>query len=212
MFGRTKTPTAVPASPADAATTAAAKPDGKGRPTPKRREAEQSNRRPLIGNSASAKATTALSQATTKEERKAAKAAQRQALAAERAKTRQALASGDDANLPPRDKGPVKRYARDYVDSRRWAGELVLPVALFVLAAGLFAPQLRLVTTAVLYLMIIVVIFDVGRARKGLRRELEAKFGDKITKQDVRYGLMRSLQMRRFRLPKPQVTRGQRPS
>ena len=189
-----------------------AKPEGKGRPTPKRRESEQSNRRPLIGNSASAKAASALAKATTKDERKAAKAAQREALAAERTRSRQALVTGDEAHLPLRDKGPVRRYARDYVDSRRWAGELVLPVALFVLAAGFFAPEFRLVTSALLYLMIIVVVFDCGRARKGLRRELTAKFGDKATKSDTNYGMMRSLQMRRFRLPKPQVTRGQRPS
>jgi hypothetical protein len=189
-----------------------AKPEGKGRPTPKRRQAEQSNRRPLIGNAASAKAADALAKATTKEERKAAKAAQRQALSAERTRHRQALVSGDEAGLTARDKGPIRRYARDYVDSRRWAGELVLPVALFVLAAGFFAPQFRVATTAVLYLMIVVVIFDCGRARGGLKRELAAKFGDKATKHDVRYGLMRSLQLRRFRLPKPRVARGERPS
>src|SRR4029079_19701922 len=122
------------------------------------------------------------------------------------------LVNGDEAHLPVGDKGPVRRYARDYIDSRRWAGELVLPVALFVLAAGFFAPQLRLITSALLYLMIIVVVFDCGRARAGLKRELAAKFGDKFTKPDIRYGMMRSLQMRRFRLPKPQVARGQRPS
>jgi DUF3043 family protein len=214
VFGRTKTP-AAPAAPADESPESAAeeaKTAGKGRPTPTRREAEQAKRRPLIGSSASAKAASQLSQAKTKEERKAAKAAQREALRDDRLRARQALVTGDDAGLPVRDKGPVRRYARDYIDSRRWAGEFVLPVALVVLFGGMLAPQLRLITTGLLYLMIVVVLFDVGRVRAGLRRELTAKFGDKAGKPDVRYGMMRSLQMRRFRLPKPHVQRGQHPS
>lgn len=185
---------------------------GKGRPTPKRREAEQANRRPLIGSSASAKAAQDLAKAGTKEERKAAKAAQRDAVAAERARSRQALVTGDEAHLPARDKGPVRRYARDFIDSRRWVGEYVLPVALVVLLAGMFAPQLRLITSVGLYVLIIAVVFDCGRARSRLRRELTAKFGEKATKADATYGMMRSLQMRRMRLPKPQVQRGQHPS
>ena len=36
--------------------------------------------------------------------------------------------TGDDRYLPARDKGPVKRYVRDYVDSRRTIGEYLLPV------------------------------------------------------------------------------------
>lgn len=222
MFGRTKTPAAA-ATPAEGSHEPATGPatgtageearaGGKGRPTPKRRQAEQANRRPLIGSSASAQAAGRLSQAKTKEERKAAKAAQRVAIREDRLRARQALVSGDEAGLPARDRGPVRRYARDYVDSRRWAGELVLPVALVVLFAGMAAPNLRLITSALLYLMIIGVVFDCGRLRAGLKRELKAKFGEKFSKSDVTYGMMRGLQMRRFRLPKPQVQRGQRPA
>ena len=219
VFGRTKTPAATAPAAAPAPSDDSAEPSqtatgpkttGKGRPTPKRREVEQANRRPLVGSSA--KAAGRLAQAKTKEERKAAKAAQRALIREERLRTRQALINGDESALPARDRGPVRRYARDYVDSRRWAGEFVLPVALAVLLAGMVAPQLRLLTSALLYLMIIVVVFDCGRARTGLKRELQAKFGDRFSKSDATYGMMRSLQMRRFRLPKPQVQRGQRPS
>jgi len=208
VFGRTKTPTQAPVS--DAAETLKA--DGKGRPTPKRREAELANRTPLIGNTASAKAVNALAQAKTKDERKAAKAAQRDAARGDRARVRQALISGDEAHLPMRDRGPVRRYARDFVDSRRWAGEYVLPVALVVAFLSIVTPKYSLITFGLLYLMIIIVIFDSGRLRGKLKREQVAKFGDKAQKSDATYGMMRSLTWRRLRMPKPQVERGQHPS
>ena len=37
------------------------------------------------------------------------------------AKQREALANGDERYLPARDKGPVRRFVRDYVDSRFWS-------------------------------------------------------------------------------------------
>ena len=40
---------------------------------------------------------------------------------------------------------------------------------------------------------------------------LAERFPDQNQKGAVAYGLMRSLQMRRLRLPKPQVKRGERP-
>jgi hypothetical protein len=221
VFGRTKTPADVsPTSKAavDGAvigavdTPEARAAAGKGKPTPKRREAEQANRRPLIGSAAATKAAQDLAKAGTKEERKAAKAAQREAVRQQRQRTQQALVTGDERQMPARDRGPVRRYARDFVDSRRWAAEFVLPFALVVVVVGLFAQQLVVITTMMLYALIIVVIFDIGRLRGRLRRELQAKFGDKATKKDVSYGMMRALQIRRMRLPKPQVTRGQHPS
>ena len=42
--------------------------------------------------------------------------------------------TGDEANLPLRDKGPAKRFIRDYVDARWNVGEFMLPVMVLVLA------------------------------------------------------------------------------
>jgi hypothetical protein len=223
VFGRTKTPLEVATDPVTDGKAGDLKNgsdvksggdvSGKGRPTPKRREAEQANRRPLIGSSAVVKASQDLAKAGTKEERKAAKAAQREAMGAARARQRQALANGDEAHLPARDKGPVRRYARDFVDSRRWVGEVILVPMLVVVFIGLTQPKIAVVVAPLMYLVILAVLFDFGRVRKGLKRGFTAKFGpDGFTRKDVTYGMMRTVQLRRFRLPKPQVQRGQHPS
>ena len=43
---------------------------------------------------------------------------------------RERMMAGDDAYLLPRDKGPVRRYVRDIVDSRRNVLGLFMPAAL----------------------------------------------------------------------------------
>ena len=48
-------------------------------------------------------------------------------------KMRQAMMTGDDSGLPPRDKGPVRRYVRDFVDARLSIGTLAMPMMIVVL-------------------------------------------------------------------------------
>ena len=206
MFGRNKTTE----TSAAAATTAEqeAREGAKNRPTPKRREAEQRNRRP-IGSPARA---TAMRPGATKEEKKAARAAERAKWAEERNLQRQALISGDDKHLPPRDKGPVRRYVRDYVDARRNAGELFIPAAMVILALSLVPVQpLPLVSLVALYTLVLYVVVDSVLLRRKLNRLTVDKFGDKATGA-AGYGMMRALQIRRTRLPRPQVKRGEFPS
>ena len=105
MFGRKKDKTAAEPAPEQPHREGA-----KNRPTPKRKDQEAARKRPLVQN-----------------DRKAAKAADRAARRAEGQKVRQAMVTGDDRHLPPRDKGPVRRYARDVVDARWSLGELLLP-------------------------------------------------------------------------------------
>jgi hypothetical protein len=202
VFGRTKTPQ--PQATTTAPTTKAA---GKGRPTPSRKEAEARNRKPIVG-------ATAVRPGASKEERKAAKAAQREAFAAERAKTRQALVSGDERNLPERDRGPARRFTRDYVDARWNLGEFLLPVALVTLALGMVnAPVLKLGSVALLYGMAFAVVMDVLWLRRKVRRVVTEKFGAGAPGAAgiAGYAMMRSLQFRRARLPRPQTKRGQWP-
>ncbi len=87
---------------------------GKGRPTPTRKEAE-----------AAAKA-----RAKVPRTRKEQAAAQRLARSDSSTKMRQAMKTGDERYLPARDRGPVKRFIRDYVDSRFSFVELMIPVLL----------------------------------------------------------------------------------
>jgi len=186
----------------------AAREGGKGRPTPRRRVAEQRNRRPI----GSPNRASAARPGATKAEKKAARAAERAAFAAERAKTREALMTGDERHLPVRDKGPARRFVRDYVDARRNAGELFIPVALVILLSSL-VPVAVVVTASLvaLYAMVLWVVVDSVLLRRRLTRLTAERFGDKAAGAGT-YGMMRALQIRRTRLPRPQVKRGAFPA
>jgi hypothetical protein len=200
VFGRDKT-SATPAT-TSAAPATKAKEGGKGRATPTRREAEQRNRRPLIGAPPPPKG-------ATRAERKAARSVRQAAVREERLRARQGAASGDERFLAARDKGPARRFARDYVDARRNLGEFFLPVALIALVVGVInIPQARLVSLLVLYVMVILIAGDSYLLRRRVQRVADEKFGDKAVGVGT-YALMRSIQMRRSRVPKPQVQRGQ---
>ncbi len=205
MFGRSRSG----ATEAPAKTASPALPEkqgGKGRPTPRRREAEQRNRHPVVGSPR-------LSPNATKEERKAARAAQREAQAAERVKARQAMVTGEERYLPAQHRGPARRWARDYVDSRWNLGELLLPIAFVVLLMGL-VPRLNVVSVLlvpVLYIYALVVVVNGYFMARRINRIGIEKFGESA-RGVGRYAALRSAQLRRFRMPKPMVKRGQSPS
>lgn len=168
----------------------------KGRPTPKRSEA-QAQRRAL-----------AKTPMTRKEAAKRARDARR----ADMTKQREALATGDERHLPPRDKGPVRRFARDYVDSRWCVAEFFLPLAVIILVLSM-TPSAGLKNISLLLwlaVIIMIVIDSVGLAIR-LKRQVRQRFPDESHRGIRAYALMRTLQLRRMRLPKPQVKRGERP-
>ncbi len=201
MFGRTKAAASQDATPT---TGMPAKEGGKGRPTPKRREVEQRNRRPVIGAGAAGPAPGA-----TKAERRAARQAQKAAVRNERIQQRQALMSGDERALPARDRGPARRFARDYVDRRRNAGEYFLYVALIAVVLSFLRPT-ALIAMAVLYGMVIAVALDSFLLRRRVQRLATEKFGETAAAGTGTYAMMRALQLRRGRLPRPQVQRGRK--
>lgn len=168
--------------------------EGKGRPTPKRRDQEAANRRPLISD-----------------DRKASKQQQKQAVAEERARMRRALDTGEEKYLPARDKGPQRRYARDYVDARWGIGEwLIVGVLLFLALSFIPSPQMQMVSTVGMLTFVFLVVSEGFWVGHQVKKRLEAKFG--AMEPGTRwYAAMRSTQMRRMRLPKPQVKRGQFP-
>lgn len=130
-----------------------------------------------------------------------------------RLKQRDALKSGDERYLPLREQGPVRRFCRDYVDRRRNVAEYLLPflVVLLVLfaVAGNISDSASTVLTAVVYPIVLVgTIVDEVVMVIGLRKELKARFGNDAIKGSTTYAVLRSTQLRRFRLPKPQVKRG----
>jgi len=210
VFGREKTSATPTASTADRATTSErGKEGGKGRATPTRREAEQRNRRPVVGAPPPPRG-------ATRAERKLQRQARSAAAREERIRQRVALANGDERAMPSRDRGPVRRFVRDYVDARRNLGELFLPVALVSIVIGFTSiDAARVLSLIVLYLMVLAIAVDSFLLHRRLKRLVEAKFGSKSapgTSGAAGYGIMRALQMRRLRVPKVQVNRGEFPA
>jgi len=177
---------------------------GKGRPTPSRREAEQRNRHPIV-------ATPTVGPNATKAEKKAAKAAERERWNLERTQQRAAMLSGDESHLPARDKGPHRRWARDFVDARHNLSEYFLPVSFAVMLVTLVpVSYVRNYSALVLYGFIVVALIDTALMTRKLVRGVEARYPG--TGRSLRYyAVMRALQMRRLRLPRAQVARGAYP-
>lgn len=168
----------------------------KGRPTPKRSEAQSQRRRAV----------------TPPADRKTAMKRQRESRRADMARQREALASGDERYLPAQHKGVVKRYVRDYVDARYCAAEFFLPSAVVILVLTMVrVGALQSIALLLWLLVIIVMIADSVFLRFRLKKLLDQRFPNEDKRGAVWYGLMRTLQVRRLRLPKPQVKRGAKP-
>ncbi|MEU3345692.1 DUF3043 domain-containing protein [Streptomyces sp. NPDC006700] len=168
----------------------------KGRPTPKRSEARSQRR----------------SVANTPMTRKDAAKRQREERRVQLERQRQALASGDERYLPARDKGPVRRFARDFVDSRFNIAEFFLPMAVVILVLSMVrVPALQNIALLLWLVVIALIVLDSAVSAFRLKKRLSERYPDQNKRGAVAYALMRSLQMRRLRLPKPQVKRGERP-
>lgn len=189
MFGRRKEP----ASPQEIID-AAAREGGKGRPTPKRAEAEKGRRRAI----------------TAPTNRKEAYKLSRARSQAERARSMQALREGDERHLPARDRGPVRKWVRDVVDARRSVAEYFLPLALVILALTFTGiDRLQFFGSALWLVLVTLIIVDSLILAIRLRNGLTKTFPDQSHKGATVYALMRSMQIRRFRLPPPSL-RGRR--
>ena len=193
VFGRKKTPK----DSTQSAVTYAERPGAKNRPTPSRRDQESANKRPLVPK-----------------DRKAAAGQSRDASRLARTKQRAALLSGDESALPARDKGPIRRYIRDSVDSRWNIGEFMLPI-MFVVLALTFLPAIfkstaswaTLLVFTMVYGLVIAGAMDAFLMWRRIKSSIFAKFGQAPPRGSAMYAVMRAFQMRRSRLPRPQVDR-----
>ena len=167
---------------------------GKGRPTPKRRDA-QKRRRTVVPT-----------------DRKEAAKMRRERAREQRQLQRQALLSGDERNLPARDAGPSKRLARDVVDSRFTLGQVFFGLILVVLVAGLAIPKDYPTVLAAINLLSIVavaaVFFDAIRIGRKAKQLVTAAYGDKQAIGITGYAAVRAMQPRRLRRPPPKLKRG----
>ncbi|MFC5728347.1 MULTISPECIES: DUF3043 domain-containing protein [Nocardioides] len=187
MFKRTK-------SPVVEEQTAPAKPGGKGRPTPTRKEAEAAARARAKGP----------------RDRRELSKKQRAYRAEESRKIRQAMKSGDERYFLARDRGPVRRFIRDYVDVRFSIVEMVIPLMIIGLILGYTgSPALVQASSLVLLATVLFVVVDMVLLRWRLRRELRRRFPEEPLKGTTYYALTRAMQMKFMRLPKARVKIGQ---
>ena len=173
----------------------------KNRPTPKRKEVEARRK------------SSSLAPAATKEEKQRAKIAAREA----RMRQREAFMRGDENAMPVRDRGPARRFVRNYIDSRRTFSEFVIPVTFLVLFLSL-APsptsqRLGVTYTAavgliVMYGAILASAIEAFVLTRRIKAAVSAKYPEANVKGLGLYGWMRATQMRRTRMPRPQVKVG----
>ena len=165
--------------------------ESKGRPTPKRKEAESKRK------------VSSLAPIVTKDQKRASKALAREDRVAQRA----AYLRGDESALPARDRGPARRFVRNYVDSRRSTGEYFLPTIFVVLVFTLIRnPIIQIGAIVLMYAMLLFAVIDGIFLSRKIRKAVQEQFPGTETKGLGMYAWLRSTQMRRLRAPHPQVT------
>jgi cation transport ATPase len=169
---------------------------GKGRPTPRRNEAQGRRTGPVPPPPTT---------------RKEAYKRMREQQAAGRGSAREAAARGDESALPTRDRGPRRRLVRNIVDARRNAGSFFLVVAALVLL-GYFIPntQVQSYTVFVWFAFFLVIIADSFVLGRRIKKTVTERFPDHPEKMRtlIWYGVSRATMIRRWRFPKPQVELG----
>jgi Protein of unknown function (DUF3043) len=167
---------------------------GKGRPTPKRSEAERGRRQPITGSRAPAAPRTPEDKAKAR---------------SERARKYDAMKRGEAWALNPRDRGPARALARDFVDSKRRLSEYYMYVLVVLLLAVFLRDK---VLQTYISPLVLVLIFIIGVDALLIRRSLFKLMAERLPGESTRglttYAVFRALQIRRFRVPAPRVKPG----
>jgi hypothetical protein len=176
---------------------------GKGRPTPKRSEAERGRYQSITGSTTSGRgsAGSAPRGKMTPEDKARARA--------DREKRSAAMRRGEEWALGPRDRGPIKKLARDYVDSRRRPSEYYMYVLVILLIALLSRNStLNTYVSPLVLVLIVVVAADAYLLRRSLHKLAAERYPGESTRGMTTYAVMRALQIRRFRMPAPRLKPG----
>lgn len=178
---------------------------GKGRPTPRRKEAEARKRGPAAPPPRTQREAARRARATrsSKEERRK-----------EAATRRERMMAGDEKYLLPRDRGPVKAYVRDVVDARRNVAGLFMPLAGIILLS-IFIPN----PIVQQYVSLLAPAMMLAMLAEGLLlgRTVNVNVRQRFPNEQVSriglgfYAITRATQLRRLRVPRPRVGHGQHP-
>jgi hypothetical protein len=128
-----------------------------------------------------------------------------------RAEARAGMLAGDEKFLPAGDRGPERALVRDIVDSRRNLGSYVLFVLLFVLLGSVLRiPALVVYANMFFYVYILAVVVDSFLLTRRIKRLVPQRLPKSTTppRSHYFYAIMRSLNIRRLRMPNPRVPIG----
>ncbi len=179
---------------------------GKGRPTPKRSEAEASRYRTVTGSTTSGRGPV-----KAPDPRRKLTPDEKAKVRDERNKQLQAMRRGEEWALGPRDRGPAKKLARDYVDAHRRPMEFYM-YALVVLIIALFAGKSSTALNSYMQDFLIAIILVIAVDAYLLRRSILKLVHERLPGESTRglgfYAIMRGLQLRRFRTPAPRLKPG----
>ena len=179
----------------------------KGRPTPKRDARGRGPIAPAPMTGAEARRRRKQNQLT-RAERREVRAAQRERVTDRRDR----MMAGEEEYLLPRDKGPLRRYVRNVVDSRRHLLGLFMPMGfglVFVMLA-VPSPQVQVLVSPAMLVLVLIMLIDGFVLGRKVNRLVDQKF-PKNTESGWRLGFYaanRASQLRRMRQPRPQVKRG----
>ena len=179
-----------PRSPAEAA---------KGRPTPKRSEAERNRRQPITGARPGARSGARTPR--TPEDKSRARS--------DRNRKYEAMRRGEEWALNPKDRGPARQLARDYVDSHRKVSEYYMYV-LIVLLVAIFLrnKSLQDIISPLVIVLVVIIVIDAQLIRRQLNRLVAQRLPGQSARGLTMYAVLRALQIRRFRVPAPRVRPG----
>ncbi len=172
---------------------------GKGRPTPKRKDAQAQNLHPLVP-------------ADRKASRKAAKARMRERENAQY----EAMRTGDINNMPKSERLPWRVYIRDYVDARYNIGEFFMPIAFGIIVLSMVLSMTMqnvyasIIPLLAMYIYLFAIIVDIALMWRALKKKLITKYGEASVARGTRsasYAWSRSIQIRRWRIPKPRYSK-----
>lgn len=195
MFGRKSSQPAQAAAPAHPDSGDAT--SAKGRPTPSRREAEAARKQ----------------QIKIPKDPKEAKKAARERQRAERTRSRAAMMAGDERHLPVRDQGAARSFTRDFVDSRFTMAEFFIFIAVGVLVLGFIRnPVIQSAVSLAFFAFSALIAVDTAVLLIQLNRRAKKLFPAPADRKGITlYAVLRTLQLRRLRLPPPKVKRGGAP-
>lgn len=166
-------------------------------PTPRRREREQQNLRPIVPT-----------------DRKQAKREQREQARRVQEEQREGMARGDDKYLRPQDRGPQKRFTRDVVDARFNVGEALLPAMFIVVIVQMFIdPRATYIMYGFMLVYAVIWAIDAAIVARSIKKRIASVLGGKerVESGIARTVFGRSSQLRFARMPKPRVKRGAKP-